>query len=103
MTTPPPDLTALRERAAMHEHYSRHRDMEIPSSTVLALLDRLEKAEAKVLAVRELHAPWTVSDAWGTQGHYLSEQRACAECTSPDDAMPTLRPCRTIAALDGGA
>lgn len=49
MTTSPLDLPALKEQAASHEHYSRHRNMELPSSTVLALIARVEVAEGEVL------------------------------------------------------
>lgn len=47
MTTVPPqlDLVVLREQAELHEPYSRHRNMELPSSTVLALIALAEKWE----------------------------------------------------------
>ncbi len=49
MTTSPLDLPVLKERAGLHEHYNRRHDMELPSSTVLALIAREEESDTAVL------------------------------------------------------
>ncbi|WP_347042039.1 hypothetical protein [Brachybacterium nesterenkovii] len=59
----------------------------------MALRDRVEAAEARIKAVREMHGPWE------EPGH-----RVCRVCTAPAEWEETYRapyPCPTVRALDG--
>lgn len=90
-TTPPLDLTPLRERAAKEVRRMKSGEwssgVSLSGMTLNALLDRLEAAEAKLAAVRELHQP-IVHTQYGPE--------ACWECAHP-------YPCPTITTLGGGA
>lgn len=149
--TPPLDLAALKEQAELHEHYSRHRNMELSSSTLLTLIARVtaaesslaryivertrfgdamaanavapvvnaimreltadsdkrareatarvEAAEAKIAAVRDLHKTVEIQD----RGHIFRVCEECSDLGGDGSRGAVMTPCPTIAALDGTA
>lgn len=73
--------------------------MYLHPGTVIALLDRNTRAEARIKAVRELHAP---SDH-GMRDRDGNPRFSCEECREPQDGYNVEWPCPTIRALDGTA
>lgn len=58
------------------------------------LLDQLDKAEARIKAVRKLHTPFEWSFGYGPV-------RSCRECARRSPQEDAAYPCPTIRALDG--
>ena len=82
-----PTRDQLREAAEGHLRFGGGGDDL--ANGVLALLDALDQAEARIKAVRELHSESRIIPDTPVFG--------CAECGEPNETEP----CATVRALDG--